>query len=65
MFDVSISYVRYSVSGTGVFLLLSALVVLSCIDQDDARHSFGYTGGENKTPFLLHPIQVFGFLFFF
>ncbi|KGN53902.1 cationic amino acid transporter 2, vacuolar [Cucumis sativus] len=39
------SYVRYSVSGTGVFLLLSALVVLSCIDQDDARHSFGYTGG--------------------
>ncbi|CAK9319619.1 unnamed protein product [Citrullus colocynthis] len=39
------SYVRYSVSGIGVMLLLSALVVLSCIDQDDARHSFGHTGG--------------------
>ncbi|XP_038882439.1 cationic amino acid transporter 3, mitochondrial-like [Benincasa hispida] len=39
------SYVRYSVSGIGVMLLLSALIVLSCIDQDDARHSFGHTGG--------------------
>ncbi|XP_023543443.1 cationic amino acid transporter 2, vacuolar-like [Cucurbita pepo subsp. pepo] len=39
------SYVRYSVCGTGVMLLLSALVVLSCIDQDDARHNFGHAGG--------------------
>ncbi|XP_022154481.1 cationic amino acid transporter 2, vacuolar [Momordica charantia] len=39
------SYLRYSVSGVGGMLLLSALVVLSCIDQDDARHSFGHEGG--------------------
>ncbi|KAG6603464.1 Cationic amino acid transporter 2, vacuolar, partial [Cucurbita argyrosperma subsp. sororia] len=39
------SYVRYSVCGIGVMLLLSALVVLSCIDQDDARHNFGHAGG--------------------
>lgn len=64
MFDVYASYVRYSVSGIGVMLLLSALVVLSCIDQDDARHSFGHTGGENITPFLLCPIYVFCIVLF-
>lgn len=31
--------------GLGGVLLLSGLVVLTCIDQDDARHSFGHTGG--------------------
>ncbi|KAI3993853.1 hypothetical protein MKX01_002866 [Papaver californicum] len=36
---------RYSVCGTGGILLLCGLIALSCIDQDDARHSFGHTGG--------------------
>jgi len=31
--------------GVGGTLLLSGLIVLTCIDQDDARHSFGHTGG--------------------
>ncbi|XP_065627985.1 cationic amino acid transporter 2, vacuolar isoform X1 [Quercus suber] len=36
---------RFSLCGVGGTLLLSGLVVLTCIDQDDARHSFGHTGG--------------------
>ncbi|KAI3843840.1 hypothetical protein MKW92_045823 [Papaver armeniacum] len=36
---------RYSVCGTGGILLLCGLIALSCIDQDDARHTFGHTGG--------------------
>ncbi|KAF2566601.1 hypothetical protein F2Q68_00026749, partial [Brassica cretica] len=36
---------RYSLCGVGGLLLLSGLIVLSCIDQDDARHSFGHSGG--------------------
>ncbi|KAI3924411.1 hypothetical protein MKW98_032612 [Papaver atlanticum] len=36
---------RYSVCGIGGILLLCGLIALSCIDQDDARHSFGHTGG--------------------
>ncbi|XP_060177162.1 cationic amino acid transporter 2, vacuolar-like [Lycium barbarum] len=36
---------RYALSGFGGLLLLSGLVVLTCIDQDDARHTFGHTGG--------------------
>lgn len=39
------SFFRFSVCGLGGVLLLSGLVVLTCIDQDDARHSFGHTGG--------------------
>ncbi|GMP98256.1 hypothetical protein CsSME_00046213 [Camellia sinensis var. sinensis] len=39
------SYFRFGVCGIGVVLILSGLVVLTCIDQDDARHSFGHTGG--------------------
>ncbi|KAL8129484.1 hypothetical protein V2J09_018639 [Rumex salicifolius] len=39
------SVIRYTFSGFGGCLLLGGLVVLSCIDQDDARHSFGHTGG--------------------
>lgn len=39
------SYFRFGVCGIGVVLVLSGLVVLTCIDQDDARHSFGHTGG--------------------
>ncbi|WVZ59967.1 hypothetical protein U9M48_010047, partial [Paspalum notatum var. saurae] len=29
----------------GILFLLSGLSVLSCIDQDDGRHSFGHSGG--------------------
>ncbi|XP_021756012.1 cationic amino acid transporter 2, vacuolar-like isoform X2 [Chenopodium quinoa] len=29
----------------GFALLISSLIVLSCINQDDARHSFGHAGG--------------------
>ncbi|MCL7042236.1 hypothetical protein MKW94_007731 [Papaver nudicaule] len=36
---------RYSVCGTGGILLLCGLIALSFIDQDDARHTFGHTGG--------------------
>ncbi|KAG6427879.1 hypothetical protein SASPL_112126 [Salvia splendens] len=36
---------RYSLCGVGGVLLLSGLIVLTWIDQDDARHSFGHTGG--------------------
>ncbi|KAG5556206.1 hypothetical protein RHGRI_006728 [Rhododendron griersonianum] len=39
------SFIRFTVCGLGGVLLLSGLVVLTCIDQDDARHSFGHTGG--------------------
>ncbi|KAH7522777.1 hypothetical protein FEM48_Zijuj07G0174400 [Ziziphus jujuba var. spinosa] len=31
--------------GVGGALTLCSLVVLACTDQDDARHSFGHTGG--------------------
>nr|AQY10160.1 vacuolar cationic amino acid transporter [Petunia x hybrida] len=37
--------VRFTLCGFGGLLLLSGLIVLTCIDQDDARHSFGHTGG--------------------
>lgn len=36
---------RYTLCGLGGGLLLSGLTVLTCLDQDDARHSFGHTGG--------------------
>lgn len=39
------SFFRFIVCGLGGLLLLSGFVVLTCIDQDDARHSFGHTGG--------------------
>uniref|UniRef100_A0A1J3HUU5 Cationic amino acid transporter 3, mitochondrial n=1 Tax=Noccaea caerulescens TaxID=107243 RepID=A0A1J3HUU5_NOCCA len=38
-------FVRYSICGVGGLLLLVGLIVLSCIDQDDTRHSFGQSGG--------------------
>lgn len=31
--------------GVGGTLLLCGLIVLTYIDQDDARHSFGHSGG--------------------
>ncbi|KNA10215.1 hypothetical protein SOVF_146580 [Spinacia oleracea] len=36
---------RFTLCTIGVGLVISSLVVLSCINQDDARHSFGHTGG--------------------
>uniref|UniRef100_A0A6N2NM04 Cationic amino acid transporter C-terminal domain-containing protein n=1 Tax=Salix viminalis TaxID=40686 RepID=A0A6N2NM04_SALVM len=34
-----------SVCGIGGALLLIGLIVLTCIEQDDARHNFGHSGG--------------------
>ncbi|KAI3721882.1 hypothetical protein L2E82_32901 [Cichorium intybus] len=39
------SYFRLTLCGLGGILLLFGLGVLSCIEQDDARHNFGHTGG--------------------
>ncbi|KAL8152404.1 hypothetical protein V2J09_010164 [Rumex salicifolius] len=39
------SVLRYTLSGAGGALLIAGLIVLTCIDQDDARHTFGHTGG--------------------
>ncbi|XP_043725811.1 cationic amino acid transporter 2, vacuolar [Telopea speciosissima] len=36
---------RFTMCGVGGALMLCGLIVLSWIDQDDARHSFGHTGG--------------------
>nr|GLL24437.1 cationic amino acid transporter 2, vacuolar-like [Ipomoea trifida] len=36
---------RLTLCGIGGFLLLFGLIVLTIIDQDDARHNFGYSGG--------------------
>ncbi|XP_010909913.1 cationic amino acid transporter 2, vacuolar [Elaeis guineensis] len=38
-------FVRYSACFVGGLLLLGGLVILSWIDQDDGRHSFGHAGG--------------------
>ncbi|KAF3441210.1 hypothetical protein FNV43_RR15123 [Rhamnella rubrinervis] len=38
-------FLRYAMCGVGGALLLSGLIVLTCIDQDDARHNFGHSGG--------------------
>ncbi|PIN08082.1 Amino acid transporter [Handroanthus impetiginosus] len=39
------SLLRFTLCGIGGTLLLSGLILLTWIDQDDARHSFGHTGG--------------------
>ncbi|KAJ0704632.1 putative amino acid/polyamine transporter I, cationic amino acid transporter [Helianthus annuus] len=39
------SYLRLTVCGIGGLLLLFGLGVLTFIEQDDARHNFGHTGG--------------------
>nr|GMC95611.1 cationic amino acid transporter 2, vacuolar-like [Ipomoea batatas] len=36
---------RFILSGIGGFLVLSGLLVLTFIHQDDARHNFGHSGG--------------------
>ncbi|KAA8516900.1 hypothetical protein F0562_017282 [Nyssa sinensis] len=40
-------FLRFMLFGIGVTLLLSGLLVLTCINQDDARHSFGHTGAPS------------------
>ncbi|OIW06464.1 hypothetical protein TanjilG_05235 [Lupinus angustifolius] len=40
-----LSSVRFALCGVGGILLLSGLVFLTSIDQDDARHNFGHSGG--------------------
>ncbi|XP_019056475.1 PREDICTED: cationic amino acid transporter 2, vacuolar-like [Tarenaya hassleriana] len=40
-----VGLLRYSLCGVGGLLLLAGLIVLTLIDQDDARHSFGHSGG--------------------
>ncbi|KAL7093103.1 hypothetical protein ACP275_11G022400 [Erythranthe tilingii] len=37
--------IRYILCGIGLVLLFSGVILLSSIDQDDARHNFGHTGG--------------------
>ncbi|XP_071734801.1 cationic amino acid transporter 2, vacuolar [Rutidosis leptorrhynchoides] len=39
------SYIRVTLCGIGGLLLLFGLVVLTIIEQDDARHNFGHSGG--------------------
>lgn len=39
------SFLRYMLCVLGGALLLLGLGVLTCIDQDEARHTFGHTGG--------------------
>ncbi|GAB2295989.1 Carnitine O-acetyltransferase mitochondrial [Dionaea muscipula] len=39
------SIIRLPLCGIGGALLLSGLIVLTSIDQDEARHSFGHAGG--------------------
>ncbi|CAK7341541.1 unnamed protein product [Dovyalis caffra] len=39
------SFLRFTLCGIGGALLLCGLIVLTCIEQDDARHSFGHSGG--------------------
>ncbi|KAM1332356.1 hypothetical protein FF1_008421 [Malus domestica] len=48
------SILRFTVCGVSGVLLLCCLIVLTCIDQDDTRHSFGHTGGFSCpfVPFL-------------
>lgn len=39
------SLLRYALCGIGGALLMCGLIVLTIIDQDDARHNFGHSGG--------------------
>lgn len=39
------SFLGFSVCGVGGTFLLSGLIVLTCIDQDERRHKFGHAGG--------------------
>ncbi|KAH6794484.1 cationic amino acid transporter 2 [Perilla frutescens var. hirtella] len=39
------SILRSTLCGIGLLLLVSGLILLTSIDQDDARHNFGHAGG--------------------
>ncbi|XP_028766886.1 cationic amino acid transporter 2, vacuolar isoform X3 [Neltuma alba] len=39
------SVVRFTICGLGALILVCSTIVLAYIGQDDARHSFGHTGG--------------------
>lgn len=39
------SSVRFTLCGVGGTLVFSGFLFLTCIDQDDARHKFGNSGG--------------------
>ncbi|XP_015866464.3 cationic amino acid transporter 2, vacuolar [Ziziphus jujuba] len=38
-------FLQFASCGVGGALVLCGLIVLTCVDQDDARHNFGHTGG--------------------
>lgn len=40
-----LSSLRFALCGIGGTLLLSGFVFLTCMEQDDARHNFGHSGG--------------------
>ncbi|GAU23995.1 hypothetical protein TSUD_327960 [Trifolium subterraneum] len=42
---LTLSSVRFALCGVGGILLVSGFVFLTCIDQDEARHDFGHSGG--------------------
>ena len=42
------SILRITSCVVGGALMVCSVVVLACIDQDDARHSFGHAGGALK-----------------
>ncbi|XVF06667.1 hypothetical protein REPUB_Repub06bG0069800 [Reevesia pubescens] len=42
------SLLRFSLATVGAAILLCGLIVLACLNQDEARHSFGHTGGMFK-----------------
>lgn len=50
-FSFHISPLRLSLCIFGGLLLLWGLIVLSWIDEDDGRHSFGHTGGTEIVAF--------------
>ncbi|GLT87473.1 hypothetical protein SLE2022_055550 [Rubroshorea leprosula] len=39
------SLLRFTLCAAGAAILLCSLIVLACINQDDARHNFGHSGG--------------------
>jgi cationic amino acid transporter 1 len=42
---LTLSSLRFALCGVGGILLVSGFVILTCIDQDEARHDFGHSGG--------------------
>ncbi|MBA0574146.1 hypothetical protein Golob_001378 [Gossypium lobatum] len=47
------SLIRFTLCGAGGLLLLSGLVILTCIDQDDERHNFGHAGDTADQEFII------------